>query len=113
MKKKWLCRLNEKILGKQWNIYVLKQAVYNEHIGEDSVGITVSTDKSIFFCDNFLTLELVVHELMHAFIDELCIHASQLSGDQFEEIACELMAKHGKSVLDTSERVYKRMKAKL
>jgi hypothetical protein len=99
-----------KVLGKGWRLQVITPQQYEARFDKQSVGITLSTKKEIYLPADHVTLEVILHEIAHAFFDEVCAHAADLEGEQMEEIACDLIAKHATEMLKIASRIYKRAK---
>jgi hypothetical protein len=54
-----------------------------------------------------VVFEDIVHELTHAYLDELCIgDAVRLKKKQLEEAFCELLSKHGETLIKQARRVF-------
>ena len=57
-----------------------------------------------------ITFEILVHEINHAFINSCYPERLQLTVLQMEELACEIMAYHGKRILELSTLVLSKLK---
>ncbi len=83
------------ILGHKWRI---KRHVRWPHHDQD-IALILPDKKELHFRSGPLSYETIVHELTHAYVEEICIGAVKLSAEQLEEIMCELFAKHGQTIL--------------
>jgi hypothetical protein len=98
------------INGDKWKIQVLDDDEFDRRFGEGLEGITQTKEKIVYFNEEIYDLDTVVHELTHVFFYYLCLDAASISVHQLEEIACEVMAKHGKHILKLSNKVHKQLK---
>ncbi len=88
------------ILGHKWKARLLK-GKWPYH--EQDLAIALPDKKEIHF--RSMSYETVVHELTHAYVEEICIGAVKLGSDQLEEIMCELFAKHGSVILKQAKEL--------
>jgi hypothetical protein len=96
-----------KVLNKKWKIRILEKKKYTKRYGEDSVAITLAYRRLIYLHPEGLDLETIVHELVHAFMSELCIKSTnEITPDDLEEIFAELMAKRGKELLQLADELF-------
>lgn len=95
------------ILGRPWKITSLSQEAFIKRFKDEYAGITVPLTREVIINQEDCTLGTVVHEMTHAYIASLCTHSANLTGDQQEEVYCELMALHGTSILSVSKKIYK------
>lgn len=98
-------RIDFHILGKPWTLRLLKKKKYRKHNGTDSVAITEVNKRRIDLGPEGMDLETFVHELVHAYLGEMCTHSADFDSDALEEIYAELMAKRGRELLDLAERL--------
>ena len=98
------------IKGVKWRYQVLPDSTYEEHVGDDSDGVTRSSNRTVFFSASKLTPALVRHELMHMIFASLCIHSASLSGEQAEEVAAEIVELHWKDMSKWSKEMHLNMK---
>lgn len=97
-------KLKFEVLGKKWTLKVLKPKKYVKKHGYDSVAITLGWKRKIFIRGKGIDKETLVHELVHAFLHELCFKSTNsISADDLEEIFAELMAKYGRELLDLAD----------
>ena len=94
------------ILGKSWTIEVLTKKRYKRKHGKDSVGITTPDKRKIEISPYGFDRETVIHELVHAYIAEMCLHSCDLDDDNLEEVFAELMSKRGFELLALSDDLY-------
>ncbi len=100
-------KVNFEILGKKWLLRVLKKKKYKDKNGADSVAITHINKRRIDLGPSGMDLETIIHELVHAYLTELCTKSTELDDEQLEEIFAELMAKRGREMLDLADKLYK------
>lgn len=95
------------ILGKEWQLRILKKKKYNKKRGKDSVATTIAYKRRIDIHESGTDLETLIHELVHAYLHELCLGScTKLSAEDIEEFFAELMAKYGRELLELAEAVY-------
>lgn len=99
------------ILQKTWTIRLLKKKKYKNKYGSDSVAITYVNKRRIDLGPNGRDFETIVHELVHAFLGELCTHSADLDADALEEVFAELMAKRGQELLNLAVDLLQRIEA--
>jgi len=98
--------LKIKIIGKRWTVQFLSEKKFNKEYGDDCSGITIPDDKLIAFPLKKLNLETIIHELTHGYLDELCWgNAVCLKRWQQEEMICELLGKHGQTILEQAHKI--------
>jgi hypothetical protein len=85
----------------------MKRKKYVDKNGNDSVAITTFHKRRIDLSPYGRDLETIVHELVHAYLHELCLHSTnEMTADDVEEVFCELMAKRGRELLDLADSLY-------
>jgi hypothetical protein len=86
--------LELQIHGMKWKLQVLESDKFRKKF-EDCEGITIPETRRIYFLEDELDIEVVEHELVHAYMDGLCLDSTrEVSKDDLEEIFCELFAKY-------------------
>jgi hypothetical protein len=98
------------INGDKWEFIVLDSEAFIRRHGDGNSGITIPKDKKVYLDRESLDLSLVVHEVTHVYFYYLCLESASLSAEQMEEIACELMEKHGQHIFKLSRKIYKALK---
>lgn len=101
--------IQKQIYGDTWTCY-LSAENDNVIIDEGSEAETDFVSREIWFRENELTLETVIHELVHVFFGYTFISTANLDGHHVEEIACELFSYKGKLILDLSQEIYDDLK---
>lgn len=100
------------ILGHRWVLLFMPQAAYDSRHGDDSEGCTMQNTRRIYISEEGASYQTIVHELVHAYMGELCVSTTtRLSKNDLEEIFCELVAKHGKQIIRLArqlERAYRK-----
>lgn len=100
------------VCGHRWVLLFVPQAAYEARHGSDSDAITIADNRRIYISEEGASYQTLVHELVHAYLAELCVSTmTRLSKSDLEEIFCELMAKHGKQIIRLArqlERAYKK-----
>lgn len=97
------------ILGKSWTLRLLKKRRYKRKYGADSVAITDTNKRYVDLGPLGRDRETIIHELVHAYLAEICTHSADLDNDNLEEIFAELMAKRGLELLRLADRLIRRI----
>jgi hypothetical protein len=98
-----------KVGEETWRVFLKPTEEFEvEHPGD--VAVTLPTEKHIVFSKDYLTEETVAHELWHAGLSLTFVNATELTGEQMEEVSAEMFAKRGRKLLDQSRTLYKRLK---
>jgi hypothetical protein len=99
------------VLGKVWVIRLMKRKKYKKKNGGDSRALVYFEKRRIDLSPRGRELEIITHELVHAFLYEMCVDPHTMTVDDLEEVYCDLMAKHGQTLLDTAKDIYSRIQA--
>jgi hypothetical protein len=98
------------ILGKAWELRVMKRRKYMRKNGRDSLAITTFHKRRIDLSPFGQDEETIVHELVHAYLYELCQPPPHsVTIDELEETYCELMAKFGGQLLALGSDLFERI----
>lgn len=109
------------IMGKIWKVRILSNKIYEKAKSRsDSLAITLSwkrhldLSEEVFAWDEEVAIEIIRHEVFHAFMGEMCVMSTQrVSRADWEEICAECFAKRGPEMITTSEDIYSRGKGLL
>lgn len=93
------------ILDKQWKIKVLKTKPFVKLFGDDCVGMCDPNNKTIYYWYDGLTIPTIIHELVHAYTDELSFKELDLKDEQIEEFFCELVSKHQGAMMENARKI--------
>lgn len=100
-----------RIIGKPWRLRALSREAYDKKkIRAGSVAITYMHKRRIDLSPEGFDKESILHELVHAYLSEICVHSANLTVDNLEEIFCELMSKRGREILDLADTLVSRLK---
>lgn len=94
-----------KVLGRRWTIRVLSKKKYVKKNGDDSLAITKCHKRTIDLSPWGKDKETLIHELLHAYLSELCVKSADFDTDSLEEVFAELMAKRGRELLSLADRL--------
>jgi hypothetical protein len=104
-------QLEFSVLGKPWKLRVLTEKYFKKK-NDDCAGVTKVHKRRIELRPKFLDLETIVHELVHAYLYEMCIHSTnEMTVADFEEVYAELMAKRGRELLELADSLYAQIHA--
>jgi uridine kinase len=94
-----------RILNIEWNLILCSDSYYKKKHGSDSRAMLYENTKTIYFCKSELDLNLIRHELLHAFVSSSSIRSSKLNASQMEELCAEIVAHHLTDILILSEYI--------
>ena len=98
------------IKGIKWKIKLLTKEAYFKAYGPDQAHMEAGL-KTMFFRKDIIKLNVVIHEVTHAYIAQCHLGScNTLSIDDFEEIICELMEDHILDISKTGREVMKILK---
>lgn len=97
------------INGDEWSVLVLRDEEYEKKHGNDSVGTTDVASKVITLREtNALENETIIHESVHAYLNNLCLSSTDDIGyDNWEEIIAEFTAKNLDKLVKTRDDIKK------
>lgn len=98
------------ILNQKWTCVSYRLKTYNRRCGSDSVALCETDIRKISFLKDGLTIETVIHELVHAYAAELSFAELDLDEDQAEEFWCELFARQGIHILTLASEIFNELK---
>lgn len=102
------------ILAKPWTLRVLSEKYFKKKNGNSAAAVTKIHKRRIELRPKFLDRETIVHELVHCYLYEMCIHSTnEMSLADLEEFFAELMAKRGTELLDKAEWIENEIAAAL
>lgn len=105
-------RVRFDVMGKKWRAFVLTTRDYRKKCGKDSVAITRIDKRRIYLSPEGVNKETIIHELVHAYLEELCTSSTNMDAEDLEEVFAELVAKRGRELLDLGRYLYTRLKVK-
>lgn len=108
--KKVIKSINFKILSKPWSIRLLSKKHYQKKHGRDSIAIADVNKRRIDLSPAGKGFDTIVHELVHAYLSELCLHSCDLDDDNLEEIFSELLSKRGYEILRLAEKLKEKVR---
>ena len=83
------------IKGIKYRIILLDKAKYIKLIKDTSLAHLNREDRTLVFRKDHIKKNIVIHEVVHAFINSLHLGScNDLSMEDFEEIICEMMEDH-------------------
>ena len=97
-----------------WTVQAIPEQMYLLAIGSDSMGVTDKNTREITLSRAHLSTELIRHELFHAYCSSCCIDSThQLTTDDFEEIAAEIVGYHAEDICKTAKKLYNTLQAQI
>lgn len=92
------------VLGKPWTLRVLTEKYFKKKNGNGAAAVTKMHKRRLELRPSFLDTETIVHELVHAYLYEMCLHSTHdITANDLEEVFAELMAKRGRELLDLAD----------
>ncbi len=86
-----------RIVGKVWKVKRLSKRTFRKKFGTDCVAIMDMDKRKIWLY--LADRETVAHELVHAYLAELCVGRADIDAAALEEVFCEFFAKFGQEAL--------------
>lgn len=111
--KPYLAKTAVTILDNKWSIVFCNAAQYKRRGPDGSRAYAAIKRKIIYFnCDQFFPNDQVVlHELTHAYAEELMAHDLSLSETDTEEFWCTLMEQRGHAIIKKAAGLTKQFRA--
>lgn len=100
------------ILGNDWTLNSMSFKQFANKHGDnwDAQAITDADLKEIDLIPRGLTRATIIHELVHAYLHEMCMGSVDFDDDNLEEVFAELMSYRGEEILTLSTNLLKRIK---
>jgi ketopantoate reductase len=102
-----MVKINFEILGKEWTLKVLKRKRYKKKNGADSIAICYGWKRRIDVHTS-VTHEDLAHEIVHAYMNEMCINSTtEMTAADMEEFFAEFYSKRGQEGIDLVNNLMK------
>lgn len=98
------------VLGNEWKLKTFSDEGYEKKHGAGTDAVTHLSKSYIHFRKKGLSIKVIIHELVHAYLVEMCTHSAMLDEEQLEEVFADLMAGYGYEILTKAEKVFGRLK---
>lgn len=102
-----------KVLDIDWKVHVVDEEAFKKRFDFEAQGVTLPTVYEIVFVDSDLCLQVVTHELGHAYFSSLCVDTCSLRKNQLEEVLVEMFAIHGANIIKQSKSLFARLKQEI
>jgi hypothetical protein len=100
-----------KIKGTKWKYRLIPRElflkVHKDAEVIDHVAITIKQENRIDFTPNELTVETIIHELVHAYMSETYTNSANLENEQMEDIICDMISYNISKIQKQSKRMLK------
>lgn len=94
------------IRGRKWTIKVLPSKEFIKTHGKSTGAITRFKFRDIIFDKTELTIQTIIHELIHAYMSESHLQsATRLKVIDYEEIVCETLSEYIYEILRQAEYI--------
>lgn len=103
-------KIQFEIMGKSWVLRLPKRRRYTASNGSDSVAVTKGNKRVIDLGPHGRDLETIVHELVHAYLAEMCLHSADIDPIALEEIVADMVSKRGRELLDLGDKLFELVK---
>lgn len=97
-----------KIIDSYWKVKLITRDQFNAEF-ESGEALTDTDGKTVYFIKGAVNENVVRHEIFHVYFSHTLITSSDLTMDQTEEVAAELIGKYGKDIIEVSDKLYKRL----
>jgi hypothetical protein len=95
-----------KVINKRWTAKFMSRKRFEKKY-PGCRAITIIHRKQVVFCIGDCVKEDIAHELVHAYMDELCVgDPVDLKRSQIEEHFAELISKHGEMLIAQAREIY-------
>ena len=99
------------IKGITWKVQLLTKQAYLKAHTDESMAHVNKHDRTIVFRKDFILKNVIIHEVMHAYIAGCHLGScNSITIEDFEEIVCELMEDHHADIGRTSREVLQILK---
>lgn len=105
-----LNKIDIKIMGDIWTVTLYSPEAYKRKHSDDSAGLTIAKLRKIELDSSELDLELVIHELVHAYKSYQYVDSAELKDDQLEEVYADLFAHHGEQIISDAKKLLKHLR---
>lgn len=101
------------INGDKWDIKVIGSSKMDDikdekHGGEEIGGLCVTSERVIYVDEDSIDLEIITHELFHAYFSYCYLDATyEMKVRDVEEVAAELFSKKGAAIIKQGKSIYK------
>lgn len=98
------------ILGKSWRVKVVSPKTYMKNHGDDSDAITDLNKRVIDFRNDEFNIEVIRHEIFHAFLEESMVSRASLTPEQVEEIAAEIVGRYAEEICNLGNEILNKLR---
>lgn len=102
-----------KIKGHKWQVYLVTAYGFKRAHGKmavDTIALADKAKREIWFQDTDIELSHVRHEVFHAFMSECRIDSANLTAEQMEEIAAEIVGDDFEQINRMSRKIFRWLK---
>jgi hypothetical protein len=100
-----------KINGVSWAVIIVNTKEMKKQKVGDFAGLCVAKDKTIYIHEDDVNIEVVTHELFHAYVSDLHLDdTNEVSLADVEEIFAGLITAKGEKMINQAKRVTKKLK---
>lgn len=96
------------VLDHDWQAILRSDRVHKKEFPKTH-GITILEDRKFYLRKSSLTLTSIIHEIVHAYQQELSYWELDLDEDQVEEWFCELFAKYGEKIIKDAKELCQKL----
>ncbi len=92
------------IKGHDWIVVLQSHSAY-KRMHDESEAITYINEREIFFDKSKISLELIRHELLHAFLSSLDLEYTPMDAETQEEVSCTVYANNKAQLNEAEEKI--------
>lgn len=101
-----------KIADSFWKIKLLTRKEFDKKF-ENAYALTDVENKILYFSDDSVNRNTVNHEVFHVFFSLALVASSDLTMDQTEEVAAEVMGKYAEDYIKITRKIFNLLKKEL
>ena len=101
-----------KIADNYWKVKLLTRKEFDNKF-ENGCALTDIENKTIYFVRDNINKNTVFHETFHVFFSLALVASSELTMDQTEEVAAEVMGKYAEDYIRISRKMFNMLKKEL
>jgi hypothetical protein len=87
------------VMGQKWEMHAMRDDDFAHHTGiKSAAGVTLGSTRDIVINLDHVDRYTMVHELVHAYVFEMCVDSNAITNEAMEEVMAEMFARHGKQI---------------
>lgn len=107
-----LRKFKERIKGDIWLVYLHTDPdTFQAETGEDpeaTDAVTQAAKRRLHFMKECADVPTIIHELVHAYYDYLCLDSASITAGQLEEILADMFGYNGVEMVVRAQKLHKK-----